>query len=77
MTQETATHSPVVAHPKRVRDLSDAQHNAVLLFGLLEGTFYLDNEGQGNAMTASLEVAMHMAERLADELETLGSAKHA
>lgn len=77
MTHETATHSPVAAHPKRAKDLSDAHHNAVLLFGLLEGTFYLDNEGQGNAMTASLEVALQMAERLVDELEALGSAKHA
>lgn len=77
MTNHTSTISQPPARPKRVVEIKDIQHDAVLLHGLLEGTFHLDNEGQANAMTASLEVAMLMAERLANDIETLGSARNA
>ena len=75
MTNETITLPTDATRAVSVSDLSDAQHSAVLLHGLLEGTSFLDNEGQKNSRTATLEVAVGLAGRPVDELFSLEARK--
>lgn len=54
--------------------LSDVQHEAVILLGLIEGIAHLDNDGHDNAKTATIEVALQMMNAFSLKLERLGSA---
>ncbi|MCF3595476.1 hypothetical protein LZG00_15900 [Rhodobacteraceae bacterium LMO-12] len=53
------------------KTLSNCQHSALLLKGMLEGIGHLDNEGHENAMTAVIEVASQLAERLSNDLDAV------
>lgn len=56
-------------------DLRDVQHEAVMLHGLIEGIAHLDNDGQDNARTATIDIAMRLADQLAIRISDLGERK--
>ena len=56
-------------------DLSKVQMDAVVLHGLIEGVMHLDNDDQANARTATLDVALRMADQLAIDVNDLGERK--
>lgn len=55
-------------------DLRDVQHEVVILLGLIEGIAHLDNDGHGNARTATIDVAFSMMNDFSLKVERLGGA---
>ncbi|KGB81972.1 MAG: hypothetical protein SWN98_04430 [Pseudomonadota bacterium] len=75
MTNPTPT--PVNDTAVPAKTLSDLQHDAVTLTGILEGIRSLENETEhfSNALTSLIEVAWERADCLADDLDRLDTGK--
>lgn len=67
MTNVNVAQANEPAHP----NLSDCQHDAVILMGLIDAIDLLDNEGQRNAMTSVVSIALKAARQLADDLDSV------